>query len=263
MENMGKGKQRNNRLNVRFVLLFSVALMLVVMVTFGMTLSYFGGKSQGYTADFILKAGVHFKENTQGTDYQKLTFDSDVLVPGTVINSSCLMTITSGTADVANTTVNGLLRVAFTLTGDMANFVTLNYSSTEPIYVYKGTTSADMTEANKVARLVQANVDGDTHYYLVGTGVTTISQNTTLYEIPCKTNNGEISYVFDLSFTVSNVSNVDGTTIFDNGFSGNTVEFKADFMVIQSEFYDSTQGLNPLAQTYRNAKPIFNAPQGV
>ena len=259
MEKMGKGKQSNSRLNVRFVLFFSVALMLVVMLTFGMTMAYFGGKSKGYTADFILKAGIHFEENAKGTDYQKLTFDSDVLVPGTTINSNCLMTITSGTADVTNTSVNGLLRVAFTLTGDMAEFVSLNTSN--PIYVYKCATVDGMTEANKVARLVQAPGD-DKNFYLVGTAVTSIVQSTTLYEIPCKTNSGEVSLMFDLSFTVNNLS-TDGETIFDNNFSGDKVEFKASFIVIQSEFYDSTQGDDPLPKTYGNAKGIFDAPTGL
>ena len=182
-----------------------------------------------------------------------------MLVPGTTINSNCLITITSGTADVANTSVNGLLRVNFSLTGDMANFISLNYSDDNPIYVYKCSTSDGMTDTNKVARLIKAE---DGNFYLVGTDVTSIQLNTTLYEIPCKANNGEVSLMFDLSFAVNNLS-TDGETIFENGFSGKTVEFKADFIVIQSEFYDSTLGNDPLPQTYRYAKDIFDAPAGL
>lgn len=259
MEKMGNGKKRNSRLNARFVLLFSVALMLVVMCTFGMTMAYFGGKSRSYTANFILKAGINFKENVSGTDYQKLTFSSDVLIPGTSINSNCLITITSGTADVANTSIDGLLRVGFSFTGNMAGFVSLNYSDAHPIYVYKGTTASDMTEANKVARLVQAE-GADTYYYLVATSVTSIEDTTELYEIPCTTNNGEVSLIFDLSFSVNNVS-TDGGVIFDHNQSGKTAEFTADFAVIQSDFY--TTSTTPLEKTYENAKPIFDDPIGV
>ena len=83
------------------------------MLTFGLTLSYFGGKADGYSADFILKAGINFKENEGATEYQKLTFESEYMVPGTELNANCLVTITSGTADIANTAVNGLMRLGF------------------------------------------------------------------------------------------------------------------------------------------------------
>ena len=256
MEKHTKGTKSNSRLNAKFVLVFSCVLFLAVILTFGVTLSYFGGQATGYNADFILKAGIEFKENESGTDYQALTFDSQYMIPGTSLTANCLVTITSGTADVANTAVNGLMRMGLSLSGDMAKFISLNYSEDQPIYVYKGTKKSDMTTANRIARLVQAQ-DGDDYFYLVDTDTTEILNTTMLYEIPCKDNNGVVSLLFDLPFSVTNYSQ-DGTQVFNNVMSGKTVGVGVDLMVIQSEFYGTST--DPLTKNYKNAITIFNDP---
>lgn len=247
--------QSNRRTNARYVLVLSCVLVLAVVLTFGVTLSYFGGKSKGYSVDFVLKAGIQFKANVSGSDYQSLTFDSEYLVPGTTLNSTCKLTISSSSSDTSIPSVNGLLRASFLLDGNMANFIELNYSESDPIYVYLGTTAESMTEANKVARLVKASGD-DSCFYLVGVDATNITNNTLLYEIPCVAKGGEVGLVFNLSFTVLNQSS-SGTAIFNNSYSGKTATFNAKFTVIQSEFYADG---NPtaLAQTYRNAKTVFD-----
>ncbi len=245
--------QSNRRANARYVLVLSCVLVLAVVLTFGITLSYFGGNSKGYSVDFVLKAGIQFKANESGSDYQSLTFDSEYLVPGTTLNSTCKLTVSSLSSDTSIPSVNGLLRANFSLDGDMANFIELNYSESDPIYVYLGTTAESMTEANKVARLVKAQ-DEDSYFYLVGTDSTEITNNTLLYEIPCTSNNGEVGLIFNLSFTVLNEY---GSKLFNNDYATKKAQLNANFTVIQSEFY-SAGNPTPLPQTYRNAKAVFD-----
>lgn len=254
MERKNK-KQSNRRANARYVLVLSCVLVLAVVLTFGVTMSYFGGKSEGYSVDFVLKAGIQFKANESGSDYQSLTFDSEYLVPGTTLNSTCKLTISSLSSDASVPSVNGLLRASFLLNGEMANFIELNYSESNPIYVYIGSTAESMTEANKVARLIRASGD-DSYFYLVNVGATEITNNTLLYEIPCVANSGEVGLIFNLPFTVLNESS-SGSAIFNNSYSGKNATFNAEFTVIQSEFYEAG---NPTAlpQTYRNAKTVFD-----
>lgn len=257
MENKNNTRKKIGRLDARWVLILSCALILCVVVTFGVTMAYFGGHSTGLTGQFTLKSGIEFKENVAGTDYQKIDIGSDYMVPGTVLNPFCLVTVTSGTADFLNTAVNGLLRAKFSTDGDMKNFVDVK----DGVYdVYMGSTKADMIDSKLVGRMIKAE---DGYYYLVkDTTATTINNDTLLYEIPCKSYSGQVSLVFNMALTINNTSSANSNLVFDNSYQGKTASFVGDFQVIQAEFYDPEfqGGLNPLDQTYENAKQIFDNP---
>jgi len=257
MENKENKQKKIGRLNARWVLVFSCALILCVMITFGFTMAYYGGKSNGLTGQFTLKSGIEFKENVTGTDYQKVDIGSDYMVPGTVLNPFCLVTVTSGIADFLNTSVNGLLRASFSTDGDMKDFVTVQ----DGVYdVYMGSTQADMTDTNHIGRLIKAE---DGYYYLVkDKTATTITNDTLLYEIPCKSYSGQVSLVFNMTININNASSADSSVEFENSHMGKTASFVGSFQVIQAEFYDAEfeGGLNPMDQTYENAKPLFDNP---
>ena len=259
MKHTENKKNKKNRFNARFVLLLSCALILTVCVTFGLTLSYFGGSSDGYSAEFMLKAGIVIKENVVGTTDKSVTFDSEYMVPGTTLNSTCLMTISSGEDDVVNTAVNGLVRVSFSISGDMSGFLSIDDSN--PIYVYMGTTSDDMIDDNKVGRIVKAP---DNNYYIVDPLTTAINDTTLLYEVPCKTNNGIVNLVFSVPVIVNNTSTdaLGNESEFTNEFvtvdSSKTKEatFTAKFEVIQSEYYSTSTTPDP--KDYKHAKEVFD-----
>ena len=257
MERLEKRKTRKNRFNARFVLLLSCALILAVVVTFGVTLAFFGGASTGYSAEFILKSGIEFKENAPDTDYQSVTFDNDYMVPGTVLNALCHMTIVSGEADdIENTAVNGLVRTMFTLSGDMMEFLTLDDS--DPIYVYTGSARGDMTDANKVARIVKAD---DNFYYIVGVDTAAITRTTLLYEVDCITGGGQVDLIFNIPIVVNNIA-TDGTEFtYDNVINKETstelaATLTAKFQVIQSKYYSTSTTPDP--QDYEHAKVVFD-----
>ena len=252
MENKQNKQKKIGRLNARWVLVFSCALLLCIMITFGATMAYYGGMSGGLTGEFILKSGIEFKENVTGNDFQMVEIDSEYIVPGTVINPLCLVTITSGTSNHQQTAVNGLLRASFSTTGDMKDFVSISDAVVE---IYFGNSEGVMVDANKVARLIKAP---DGYWYAVkDTTATSITNSTLLYEIPCTSNSGVVSLIFKMSVDVNNLS-TDGETEFVNDYLGKTATFTANFTVIQAEFYGASA--TPLDQTYANAKPIFDNP---
>lgn len=245
----GKGAQgKIGRLNAKFVLLFSCALFMVMMITCGITMAYFGGKTDGVNGTFTLKSGIVFDKSA--TDNQKLEILSEYLVPGTTIDTLCVVTISSKASEnYDQLAVNGLFRAGFTFSGDMKDFLTIN---TAPVDVYLGSEESDMIDSNKVARLV---LSADGYWYMVdGTTATVVDDDTYLYDIDCKTT-GKAVLVFKIPIIVSNVSSADNTIQFINSHFGKQASFDANFKVVQSEFYkDST---TPLEKTYKNAKEVF------
>ena len=246
-------KRKNNhktigRLNAKWVLLFSCALFMTIMITFGITMAYFGGRSNGLTGQFTLKSGIVFDKSA--TDNQKLEIQSEYLVPGTSIDTLCVITISSkATENYGQLAVNGLFRAGFSFSGDMKDFVALN---TGVVDVYSGATEVDMIDANKVARLILA---ADGYWYMVdGTTATTVEDSTLLYDIPCK-DSGRVSLVFKMPIQVNNVSSVDSNIQFVNAHFGKKVSLDANFKVIQSEFYKDTA--TPLEKNYKNALEVF------
>jgi len=95
MENKQRQNTKKKHFSARWVLIFACALILCVMVTFSMTMAYFGGVSNGLKAEFQLKSGINLKGKS-GSDYQKMTIDGGYMIPGTTISSFCLVTIESG-----------------------------------------------------------------------------------------------------------------------------------------------------------------------
>lgn len=244
----GKNTKQIGRLNAKPVLFFSCALFMVMMLTCGITMAYFGGFTGGLNGSFTLKSGIVF--DTTGSDSQKLEIQSDYLVPGTTIDTLCVVTISSkATTNYENTAVNGLFRAGFTFSGDMKDFI--NISATV-VDVYLGSTTAHMIDSNKVARLIKAN---DGYWYLVAdTTATAIQDSTMLYEVDLKTT-GKASLIFEVPVEVVNLSTADNTTQFVNSHFGKAASFDANFKVVQSEFYKDT--VTPLPTTYKNALEVF------
>lgn len=259
MENNRAQNTKKKHFNARWVLVFSCVIMLSVMITFGMTMAYFGGRSNGLSGEFQLKAGITLKDKS-GTDYQKLTIDGDYMVPGTTLTSFCLVTVTSGVSEVSgvfneNMAVNGLMRVQFSVGGDMKGFISVS----DKVYnVYKGTTKSAMTDSNLVCKLIKHPTDG--YWYFVDKDATAVNDSTMLYDIPCLTNGGVVSMVFNVDMTVSNTSSESGSMEFTHdNTTGKTAQFAANYKVIQSEFYTAENGKDPLDQNYKNAVSVFNA----
>ena len=258
MENNRAQNTKKKHFNARWVLVFSCVIMLSVMITFGMTMAYFGGRSNGLSGEFQLKAGITLKDKS-GTDYQKLIIDGDYMVPGTTLTSLCLVTVTSGVSDMGvfneDVAVNGLMRVQFAVSGDMQGFVSVS----DNVYnVYKGTSQSAMTDDNLVCKLIKHATDG--YWYFVDKDATAVNDSTMLYDIPCLTNGGVVSLVFNVEMTVSNTSSAaSGVEFTHDNTTGKTAQFSASYKVIQSEFYTAEHGKDPLDQNYENAVSVFNA----
>jgi len=247
---MGKGKKTKQigRLNAKPVLFFSCALFLVMMLTCGITMAYFGGMADGLSSSLTIKSGIVFDKSA--TDSQKVEILSEYLVPGTSLDALCVVTIASkATANFQQTAVNGLFRADFAFSGDMKDFVSISSTSAD---VYMGNSESDMIEDNKVAKIVKSD---DGYWYMVAdTTATTIQDDTMLYEVDCKTS-GKSTLVFKVSVDVANLSSTDGTTQFVNSHFGKSANLDANFKVVQSEFYkDST---TPLPVNYKNALEVF------
>ena len=246
----GKKTKQIGRLNAKPVLFFSCALFLVMMLTCGITMAYFGGMADGLSSTLTIKSGIVF--DTTGADSQKIEILSDYLVPGTSVDALCVVTIASkATSNIQYTAVNGLLRADFAFSGDMKDFVSISDTSAD---VYLGSSESDMIEENKVAKLVKSS---DGYWYLVAdTTTTAIQDSTMLYEVDCKTS-GKSTLLFKISVDVGNLSSADSSTQFVNSHFGKSASLDANFKVVQAEFYkDST---TPLPVTYKNAIEVFGS----
>lgn len=258
MENNMRNNAKKHSKGVLWALVLFCCLLLCVILTFSFTLSYFGGHSTGVTGTMTLKAGIELKKETSNgstkcsvaitgenvsTDANKKYF-----VPGTEINAVCVVTVVSGTNDFANTAVNGLLRVSFGLSESaLSNVISFNASN---VIVYSGTSADDMIEENIVGGLVK---DAENEWYLTeNSQITTLTDETPLYELDCVNNNGSVSIVFSIPLLVGG---------FENQPEDVDTIFNAYYEVIQSDFYNYEHP-EGLPKEYKYAKEVFDASFG-
>lgn len=237
----GKTTKKKKRLNYKWVLLFSCALLVCMVATFSITLAYFGGSSEKMTMSLFIKSPLYIGKTASQS---KIDMDG-YMVPGVNVEPVCQLTVMSGNEGtfVAESVTNGVVRLDIDFTGDMASFL-----STEGTYVdvYKTATTAGMTDANKVARLVRHSTDG--YWYMIADKTaTTISNSTLLYEVPLSSNSGVVTLMFKLNFTVS--------TSFTNDKGGKQATATINYKAVQSEYYAGTTTRKTL--TYENMLSVF------
>lgn len=243
MNGNGKPTEQKRRVSIKWVLLFSCALLICMVITFSMTLAYFGGSSDTMTMSMYLKSPLYIgKETTQS----KLDL-ADYMIPGVNLLPTCELTVMSGNEGtfVAEAVTNAVVRLDVQFTGDMASYLSTGTTYAD---VYKTATVNGMTDANRVARLVKHSTDG--YWYMVAdTSATSVANSTLLYEVPLSSNNGVVTLMFSLQFNVSEK--------FTNDKGGKQATASVNFKAVQSEYYAGTTTRKTL--TYENMLPVFNA----
>lgn len=240
----GKQTKQKKRLNLKLVLLFSCALLVCMVITFSITLAYFGGSSDSMSATLYLKAPLEIGKETSQSKLDLTQY----MIPGVNVKPTCEITLMSGTHLAnfdKNAVTNGLLRAQITFGGAMASYLSEGVTYTD---VYRTASVSGMTEANLVARLVKHS---DNYWYLVdSTTATTITDQSLLYEVPLSdTSNGTLTLMFYLQFNVS--------TTFTNEKGGQQATATVAFKAIQSEYYNGTN--TALAKTIANYKKVFES----
>lgn len=241
LENGNTTKQKK-RLSLKWVLLFSCALLITMVITFSITLAYLGGSSDKMSASLYLKSPLYVGKETSQTN---ISMDK-YMIPGVNVIPTCELTLMSGNGEDFNkdATTDALVRAKVTFTGNMGKYLSEGVTYAD---VYKTATASGMIDSNKVCRIVKHPSDG--YWYFVNDKTaTTIADSTLLYEVPLSSNGGELTVMFKLSFAVS--------TSFTNADGGKTATATIEFKAIQSLFYNG--GETALAKTYANAKTVFN-----
>ena len=228
-------KRKRKRIRLIKSLVLVVAFVVAIGATFGVTMSYFGGKSKEVNYDMILKTGLYI--NTPTTEQVEATA---YVVPSQVITTQCELSVKSSKAatDAAvadgKTGSNGLLRAIITFGDEEGTGATLTGSGKESYFPVKlGNTV--------IGNFVKYT---DNNYYLM-TG-TTIGTNDEMYVIEAST--GEKTFTFDLRVSVpSSLTNADG---------GKEISLKIVYQVIQADFFNDSTTATP--KTVANAKTIFD-----
>lgn len=238
MKNMEKKKQRRKIRLIKSLVLV-VAFVVAISATFGITMAYFGGKSNTAQGTITLKTGiwVNAKDPTTvgGVAY---------VVPSQPVESECVLTIKSSklkTDEALKTdqASNALLKAEIAITdGTGGNIATTAAASFFKVYASNGTTHVgnfvkDTDETSK-------NV-----YYFLPTG--TESYSATALMQPIDTTDGEVTYKFKIKITIpSNLGNAAG---------GTEVKVSVTYQAIQADFYDTDGKL--IDKNITNAKTIF------
>lgn len=241
LENGNISKQKK-RLNLKWVLLFSCALLITMVITFSITLAYFGGNSEQMSASLYFKSPLYVDKAETKTSISMAKY----MVPGVNVIPTCELTLYSGNGDNFNkdATTDALVRLKVTFSGDMGEYLSEGITYAD---VYKTATASGMIDSNKVCRVVKHPTDG--YWYFVNdTTATTVNNTTVLYEVPLSSNGGELTMMFKLSFSVAST--------FTNADGGKTATATVEFKAIQSLFYSG--GETPLEKTYANAKTVFD-----
>lgn len=227
-----KRKRRRVRLIKSFVLV--VAFVIAIGATFGVTMSYFGGKSKELSYDMVLKTGLYINTPTSET-----VEGSAYVVPSQVITTQCELSVKSSTSATTaavtdgKTGSNALLRAIITF-GDGGTDATLTGSGKEAYFPVKLNNIV-------IGNLVQYT---DNNYYLM-TG-TTIGANDTMYVI--ESSSGEKTFTFDLRVSVPKK--------LTNDDAGKPISLKVVYQVIQADFFNDSTTATP--KTVANAKTIFD-----
>lgn len=227
-----KRKRRRNRLIKTFVLV--VAIIVAVGTTFGVTMSYFGGKSSTSTYDMILKTGLYVNNAGGGESISGTTY----VVPSQVVTANCEVSVKSAstktdTANTGDSASDALIRAIITFKSDDGVNATLSDSAT-----YFPVTIGGVVIGNFVKYT-------DNNYYLIASG-TTIGTSTTMYVI--KTSEGEKTLTFDLIVSIP--------SSLDNASSGKKVTLTVAYQVVQADFFSGSS--TAVAKTVANAKTIFD-----
>jgi len=243
MQENGKPTKQKKRLNLKLVLLFSCALLVCMVITFSITLAYFGGSSDTMSASLYLKSPLYIDKTATKTNIDLAQY----MIPGVNVLPTCELTLMSGTelTDFKSDAVtNALVRAKVSFSGDMASYLSIGVAYAD---VYKTATASGMTDANKVARLVKHS---DNYWYIVAdTSATSVTDSSLMYVVPLSTNSGTASLMFKLQFNVA--------TTFTNDKGGKTATATVEFKAIQADFYSGSE--TALAKTIANAKTIFNS----
>ncbi len=243
MQENGKPTKQKKRLNLKLVLLFSCALLVCMVITFSITLAYFGGSSDSMSASLYLKSPLYIDDDATKTN---ISLDK-YMIPGVNILPTCELSLKSGT-ELTNynpeAVTNALVRLKVDFAGDMASYLSVGVAYAD---VYKTATASGMTDANKVARLVKHS---DNYWYVVAdTSATSVTASSLMYVVPLSTNSGTASLMFKLQFNVA--------TTFANDKGGKTATATIEFKAIQADFYEGSS--TPLDKTIANAKKIFDS----
>lgn len=225
-----KRKRRRNRLIKTFVLV--VAIIVAVGTTFGVTMSYFGGKSSTSTYDMVLKTGLYVNNAGGGESVSGTTY----VVPSQVVTANCEVSVKSAstktdTANTGDSASDALIRAIITFSSDDEVGATLDDSASFPV-----------TIGSTVVGNFMKYTDGN--YYLISG--TTISASSEMYVI--KTSEGEKTLTFDMVVSIPKT--------IGNASSGKKVTLTVTYQVVQADFFSGSS--TAVAKTVANAKTIFD-----
>ncbi len=226
-----KRKRRRNRLIKTFVLV--VALIVAVGTTFGVTMSYFGGKSGTSTYDMVLKTGLYVNNANAGGSVSKTAY----VVPSQVISANCQVSVKSassktGTANTDDSASDALIRAIITFSSEDGVNASLGDSASFPVSI-GGTTIGNFVKYT------------DDNYYLIASG-TSITDSTLMYVV--KTSEGEKTLSFDMVVSIP--------SSLDNSASGKKVTLTVTYQVIQADFFSGSS--TAVNKSVKNAKTIFD-----
>jgi len=241
---MDKKKQKKRKKRVISVAVIATAFLLCIMATFGVTMAYFGGKSNQDSATMTLKTALWV--NSKGLS----SFSGKYVSPSQALTQACEVSVKSsnqstGTAVTGDAASDALLRA--TITWDLGGIAATGSSSASSFDVTVGSTAA-------AAKLMKwtSGTGADNNWYLVDKSTTTMSGDATMYTIKCSS--GAQTLKYNLTVTVPNsIKNSDVSS----SATSKTIKVTIQYSVVQADFYNSTT--SAVAKTVTNAKAIFDA----
>ena len=245
-----KRKRKRNRLIKSLVLV--VAFVIAIGATFGVTMAYFGGKSDKANYNMMLKMGLFVGVPTSATNTA-----STYVVPSQIVTANCEFTVksaasTSTSAPASDTSdpakSDGLIRAKIEFDSSEIEDVTISLDDTYfPVSIVDGT-GKKTSIGNFVYRATSQESETDGYYYLI-TG-TTMSHDAAMYVI--QSSKGEQKFTFDLRVSIP-----DELT---NDHAGKPITLSVTYEVIQADFYDkkAITNDNPTGKMATNVENAFN-----
>ena len=117
-------KRKRKRIRLIKSLVLVVAFVVAIGATFGVTMSYFGGKSKEVSYDMILKTGLYI--NTPTTEAVEATA---YVVPSQVITTQCELSVKSSKAATDAAQTDGKTGCSGTVSGIAFGVVLLGLAS--------------------------------------------------------------------------------------------------------------------------------------
>ena len=235
---MDKKKQRRKIRLIKSLVLV-VAFVVAIGATFGITMAYFGGKSNTSTGAITLKTGIWVNSK----DITGISATSYV-VPSQIVEPECVLTIKSSKdkADAAITTdqaSKALLRAELVIT-DGTGSGTISSAATAAYFAVYDSSNVQVGNFVKDTTDVTKN-----YYYFLPTATTTFADSATMQEID--TTDGELTYKFKIKIQIpSSLGNAAG---------GTKIDISVYYQAVQSDFYDANGDL--IDKIVSNAKTIF------